>query len=100
MFSQNAYPLGLLGCLALLGIFFTRKKLGIFIYQCTFGVICGGIIGNIIDRLLFGYVTDFIDINLQIYRWPTFNVADSAICIGIIHYIFATSIDKSTNSRQ
>ncbi|MDR1457929.1 MAG: signal peptidase II [Puniceicoccales bacterium] len=100
MFSQSTYLLGLLGCLAVLVIFLTRKNLEVHTYQYTFGSICGGIIGNIIDRLLFGYVTDFIDVNLQIYRWPTFNIADSAICIGITHYILSTSRRKSTNPCQ
>ena len=45
-----------------------------------FGLILGGAIGNIIDRLRFGYVVDFFDL----HWWPVFNVADSAISIGII----------------
>jgi len=44
-----------------------------------FGLILGGAIGNIIDRLRFGYVVDFFDL----HWWPVFNVADSAISIGI-----------------
>jgi signal peptidase II len=51
-----------------------------------FGLILGGAIGNIVDRLRFGYVVDFFDVHLQgtPYYWPVFNVADSAISIGII----------------
>ena len=45
-----------------------------------FGLILGGAIGNIIDRLRFGYVVDFFDL----HWWPVFNVADSAISVGII----------------
>ena len=44
------------------------------------GLVLGGTIGNLIDRLNLGYVTDFIDIGI----WPTFNIADSAITIGVI----------------
>lgn len=45
-----------------------------------FGLILGGAIGNIIDRVRFGYVVDFFDL----HWWPVFNVADSAISVGII----------------
>ena len=46
--------------------------------------ILGGAIGNLIDRALYGEVTDFIDIGMGAYRWPVFNIADTAITIGII----------------
>ena len=46
--------------------------------------ILGGALGNLVDRAFYGEVTDFIDIGVGAYRWPVFNVADSAITIGII----------------
>jgi signal peptidase II len=46
------------------------------------GVVLGGALGNLTDRILMGKVTDFIDVGLAGWRWPTFNVADIAICIG------------------
>ena len=46
--------------------------------------ILAGAFGNLIDRAIYGEVTDFIDIGVGAYRWPVFNVADSAITIGII----------------
>ncbi|HUT42627.1 MAG TPA: signal peptidase II [Gammaproteobacteria bacterium] len=45
-------------------------------------LILGGAIGNLIDRLLYGHVIDFIDVYYKTWHWPTFNVADSAISIG------------------
>jgi len=54
--------------------------------KSALGLVLGGTIGNLIDRLRFGYVTDFIDIGI----WPAFNIADSAIVVGII--IFAYSL--------
>ena len=52
------------------------------------GVILGGAIGNLVDRIIMGKVTDFIDIGITGWRWPTFNVADIAICIGGIAVFF------------
>jgi len=48
------------------------------IYIIAFSLVLGGAIGNLIDRILYGYVIDFIDFRI----WPVFNIADSAITIG------------------
>ncbi len=57
-----------------------------------FALIFGGAIGNLIDRIRFGVVTDFLDFYLSKYHWPAFNVADSAITVGIgifiVHLLF------------
>ncbi|HVG37728.1 MAG TPA: signal peptidase II [Pyrinomonadaceae bacterium] len=45
-------------------------------------MLLAGIIGNMTDRARFGYVIDFIDVHIGRYHWPTFNVADAAICAG------------------
>ena len=47
------------------------------------GLIFGGAIGNLIDRARFGAVIDFVDLHFRGYHWPAFNVADSAISIGV-----------------
>ena len=49
----------------------------------SFSLVLSGAIGNLIDRLRYGEVVDFLDFHLSTYHWPAFNVADSAICIGI-----------------
>jgi len=49
----------------------------------SFSLILSGAVGNLIDRLRYGEVVDFLDFHLFTYHWPAFNVADSAICIGI-----------------
>lgn len=51
--------------------------------RLAFGLILGGAVGNLIDRVRLGAVIDFIDIGGSGYRWPAFNVADSAITIGV-----------------
>jgi len=47
-------------------------------------LVIGGAVGNVIDRLIYGYVIDFIDIYYQGWHWPAFNIADSAISIGVV----------------
>jgi signal peptidase II len=47
------------------------------------GLIIGGAIGNVIDRVRLGAVVDFLDFHVGLWHWPAFNVADSAICIGV-----------------
>ena len=47
------------------------------------GLIIGGAIGNVIDRIRLGAVVDFLDFHVGSLHWPAFNVADSAICIGV-----------------
>ncbi|MDX1541799.1 MAG: signal peptidase II [Geminicoccaceae bacterium] len=46
------------------------------------GLVIGGALGNVIDRIRFGAVVDFLDIHVASWHWPAFNVADGAICIG------------------
>lgn len=48
------------------------------------GCILGGAIGNLVDRARLGYVVDFIDVGLSRARWPVFNVADSAVTVGVL----------------
>ena len=52
--------------------------------QIAIGLIFGGAIGNLIDRVRFGAVVDFVDVHLRGYHWPAFNVADSAISVGVV----------------
>lgn len=52
--------------------------------QISLGMIIGGAIGNVIDRVRMGAVFDFLDIHVLGYHWPAFNLADSFICIGAV----------------
>ena len=56
--------------------------------QTGLHLILGGAIGNLLDRFRFGYVIDFLDVYIGRHHWPAFNVADSAICIGIALLFF------------
>ena len=50
--------------------------------RLALGMIAGGAIGNLVDRLRYGEVVDFLDVWIGRFHWPTFNAADSAICVG------------------
>ena len=60
----------------------------------AFAMIFGGAIGNLIDRIRFGMVVDFLDFHLGNLHWPAFNVADSAISIGIAIFLFHLVLKK------
>jgi len=62
------------------------------------GLMIGGIIGNLIDRIRFGWVTDFLDFQFgATYHYPSFNVADSSICIAVTLYIVANFFSSKKN---
>ena len=69
------------------------KDINVIFVNVCFGLIIGGALSNIVDRLLHSYVTDFFDFYIRTFHWPTFNIADSAITIGltllIIYNIFS-----------
>ena len=60
------------------------------IFAHAIGLIAGGAVGNLIDRLRFGAVVDFLDFYLGTHHWPAFNVADSAITVGVGLFILGT----------
>lgn len=76
---------------AMILLFYRRLAQGSLLLQVTFGLQLGGAVGNLIDRLARGYVTDFVDLRW----WPVFNVADSALVIGtILLAIYALFLDR------
>ena len=50
-------------------------------------LILGGALGNVIDRILYGHVIDFLDVHVAGWHWPAFNLADSAICLGAVLFV-------------
>jgi signal peptidase II len=55
--------------------------------RVALGLIMGGIVGNLIDRVWLGHVVDFLDFHVGRHHWPAFNVADAAICVGVALYM-------------
>ena len=73
-----------LTAMAVLGLYFHRTPLADRLLLVSLALILGGALGNLIDRLFTGAVTDFIDVYHRSYHFYTFNAADSAITIGIV----------------
>ncbi len=90
MFRDQSAILALFAGLTLLGIYFWRRHLGLRDnrVQVAFGLLCGGIVGNFVDRILHGHVIDFLDFHFGDYVYPTFNVADIGICVGVLLYLW------------
>ena len=65
--------------------------------QFALALVMGGAVGNIIDRVRIGEVVDFLDFYLGSAHWPAFNVADSAICVGVTILIFKSLFYPSAN---
>lgn len=66
----------------------------------AFGLLCGGMAGNLIDRISTGYVVDFLDFYIFKYDYPVFNIADIAIVIGIILLIYAVFKGEDVNENK
>jgi signal peptidase II len=80
----NALMLSILAIFILVFLHFWLNKAETKQIAIGLGLIIGGAIGNVIDRLVHGAVVDFLDFHLNNYHWPAFNVADSSITIGAI----------------
>ncbi len=101
-FGQRGFLVGI-SCVAfvvVMAVFFSRKvthKLVLFALGC----ITGGIVGNLYDRMFNeGRVRDFIDVFVGDYHWPTFNVADSMLCIGVGLLIIVNLLHKEPDEKE
>ncbi len=107
--SSNAFRMVFFGltsifALGLLGTILLRMPEQDWVGRISVAGILGGAIGNLIDRLRYGEVIDFLDFYVENYHWPAFNVADSAITVGviflIIHFAFEKRMEPSTESES
>jgi signal peptidase II len=89
MLSGKSGFLAGLAFVTLGAIYIWRRELGLRerIVQFSFGLLCGGIAGNLVDRMLHGHVIDFLDFHFGDYVYPTFNIADAGICVGVVIYL-------------
>lgn len=63
------------------------------------GLIAGGAIGNALDRIRFGKVVDFIDVYVQTWHWPAFNIADAGITVGALLWIGSLFLERETDTQ-
>ena len=86
LFGESAAVLGLasIGVIVLIVVYQARQGRHSALLTLTLGLLLGGAIGNLIDRLRFGHVIDFVDLGIGGVRWYTFNVADAAISGAIL----------------
>lgn len=97
--SSNAFRMVFFGltsifALVLLGTILYRMPEREWMGRLSVSAILGGAVGNLIDRLRFGEVIDFLDVYIDSYHWPAFNVADSAITVGVIFLIIHFMFEK------
>jgi len=75
--------------LIVLGSMVRHTRPGDYVRLIALGLVCGGAVGNLIDRIRSSSgVVDFIDVGIGVHRWPTFNVADSAVTVGAVVLAF------------
>jgi len=66
----------------------------------TISLVLGGAIGNLYDRISYGYVIDFIDVYYKTHHWPVFNIADSAISLGVVMMLIDAFKGESSKVAQ
>ncbi|MCZ6463743.1 MAG: signal peptidase II [Proteobacteria bacterium] len=87
--------------IGLLLVFFRKLEPGARMAATSLGMILGGALGNLIDRILYSEVIDFLDVHLWGgYTWPTFNLADSFIVVGVAVLIIETFLDREEPSPE
>ncbi len=98
--SGAGHLLGILAIVALVTIYLLRRPLGLkrIPMQWAFGFLVAGIVGNMLDRLFLGYVVDFIDVSYAGAHFPSFNLADCAITIGVAMYVLLGGLGSSERS--
>jgi signal peptidase II len=83
-FQATLFSFLSLSALAAIALYAWRLPAESRLPKAALAVIMGGAIGNLIDRMRLGYVIDFVDAYLGPHHWPAFNVADSAISVGVV----------------
>ncbi len=91
-----------LAALTVVSVLFRRTSEREPLLLLSLSLVLGGAVGNLVDRILLRAVTDFLDVYVGTYHWPAFNVADSAVTIGIVlmlaHSFLPSPRSRSTNT--
>jgi signal peptidase II len=86
--------------IAVVVLVFLIRKTNERLQVAAFSLIAGGAVGNLIDRIRYGEVVDFIQWYVKSYYWPSFNVADSAITVGVVLLAYDMLFGSSAKHQQ
>ncbi|PTB83083.1 lipoprotein signal peptidase [Pseudidiomarina aestuarii] len=81
-------------------IWLRRNPANLWRQNLAFALILAGAIGNVIDRIIYGYVIDFLDVYVNEWHWPAFNVADMAITLGAILMLLEAFFEQRESSQE
>lgn len=98
--NAGAWLLSGLAVVIVIMLFFWLRKENSRVIQIALGMIMGGAVGNVIDRIRFGAVFDFLDVHIGDHHWPAFNAADSFICIGAAVIIAEAVVAKIRKEKE
>ncbi len=92
IFSGNTFLVMVISFMIIMGIilYIRKNKPSNKIEKISYSLILGGAIGNFIDRIIYGYVRDFIEIDIFGWDYPIFNLADVFVVVGVILLVIAT----------
>jgi signal peptidase II len=86
--ALNAVLFSLVAAAIVAGLIFWLRRVSSPLLGVAIGLIVGGATGNVVDRIRHGAVVDFLDFHIGYWHWPAFNLADSAICLGVAMMLF------------
>ena len=81
--ALNALLFSLAAAIIVAGLIYWLSRVSSPLLAIAIGLIVGGAVGNVVDRIRHGAVVDFLDFHIGYWHWPAFNLADSAICLGV-----------------
>lgn len=96
----NAVILSVLSVVIAIGLVMWMRKSTSALVTLALGGIIGGALGNVVDRVRWGAVADFLDVHVMGYHWPAFNVADSAITVGAVLLVLDALFAKSSSTKN
>ncbi|HIA86871.1 MAG TPA: signal peptidase II [Candidatus Marinimicrobia bacterium] len=85
---------------ALIFLYLWRWRNGTLLIRISLALILGGAFGNLTDRFLYGKVVDFIQVGVAGWYWPIFNVADSAVTIGMILFLYLSFFRQNKDAPE
>lgn len=98
--AWNAVILSVLSVAISAGLLVWMRKSTSMLVTLALGGIIGGALGNVVDRVRWGAVADFLDVHVMGYHWPAFNVADSAITVGAVLLVLDALFAKPSSDKN